>query len=167
MAGIHASRLLICDDEAAFGRFVKNVADELGYVVCVTVIRRELEQGWSAKAIFQRHADKLTAISYPQFLRYIHQLKSGAAPGEANKTVYAPASGRFVNPAAPQPDPRAAGRSPAPREPAASETTASSKTTRHTAGNHGLAAAACLEPSAEQRRPDMVKMEASNGRREE
>src|SRR5512132_4331684 len=29
-------RLLICDDEPAFGRFVKNVAEELGYVVRVT-----------------------------------------------------------------------------------------------------------------------------------
>ena len=29
-------RLLICDDEPAFGRFVKNVAEDLGYAVCVT-----------------------------------------------------------------------------------------------------------------------------------
>jgi CheY-like chemotaxis protein len=29
-------RLLICDDEPAFGRFVKNVAEDLGYVVRVT-----------------------------------------------------------------------------------------------------------------------------------
>ena len=29
-------RLLICDDEPAFGRFVKNVAEELGYAVRVT-----------------------------------------------------------------------------------------------------------------------------------
>ena len=29
-------RLLICDDEPAFGRFVKNVAEDLGYGVCVT-----------------------------------------------------------------------------------------------------------------------------------
>ena len=29
-------RLLICDDEPAFGRFVKNVAEELGYTVRVT-----------------------------------------------------------------------------------------------------------------------------------
>ncbi len=29
-------RLLICDDEPAFGRFVKNVAEDLGYAVRVT-----------------------------------------------------------------------------------------------------------------------------------
>jgi CheY-like chemotaxis protein len=29
-------RLLICDDEPAFGRFVKNVAENLGYTVHVT-----------------------------------------------------------------------------------------------------------------------------------
>lgn len=29
-------RLLICDDEPAFGRFVKNVAEDLGYTVHVT-----------------------------------------------------------------------------------------------------------------------------------
>ena len=29
-------RLLICDDEPAFGRFVKHVAEELGYAVRVT-----------------------------------------------------------------------------------------------------------------------------------
>ena len=30
------NRLLICDDEPAFGRFVQNVAEDLGYEVCVT-----------------------------------------------------------------------------------------------------------------------------------
>lgn len=29
-------RLLICDDEPAFGRLVKHVAEDLGYTVCVT-----------------------------------------------------------------------------------------------------------------------------------
>jgi CheY-like chemotaxis protein len=29
-------RLLICDDEAAFGRFVRNVAEDLGYTVQLT-----------------------------------------------------------------------------------------------------------------------------------
>jgi DNA-binding response OmpR family regulator len=33
---IQGKRLLICDDEPAFGRFVKNVAEELGYEVRVT-----------------------------------------------------------------------------------------------------------------------------------
>ena len=34
-------RLLICDDEPAFGRFVKNVAEDLGYAVRVTT------EGWA------------------------------------------------------------------------------------------------------------------------
>ena len=29
-------RLLVCDDEPAFGRFVQNVAEDLGYEVRVT-----------------------------------------------------------------------------------------------------------------------------------
>jgi CheY-like chemotaxis protein len=36
MAGVQDGRLLICDDEPAFGRLVKNVAEGLGYSVCVT-----------------------------------------------------------------------------------------------------------------------------------
>jgi CheY-like chemotaxis protein len=35
-AGMHDKRLLVCDDEPRFGRFVKNVAEDLGYTVCVT-----------------------------------------------------------------------------------------------------------------------------------
>jgi CheY-like chemotaxis protein len=34
--GMHDKRLLVCDDEPRFGRFVKNVAEDLGYTVCVT-----------------------------------------------------------------------------------------------------------------------------------
>ena len=36
MVGVQEKRLLICDDEAAFGRFVQNVAEDLGYEVRVT-----------------------------------------------------------------------------------------------------------------------------------
>jgi len=36
MAGMGGKRLLICDDEPAFGRFVRHVAEELGYTVRVT-----------------------------------------------------------------------------------------------------------------------------------
>jgi CheY-like chemotaxis protein len=36
MVGMQDKRLLICDDEAAFGRFVQNVAEEFGYEVRVT-----------------------------------------------------------------------------------------------------------------------------------
>jgi CheY-like chemotaxis protein len=36
MAEMHAQRLLICDDEPAFCRLIKNVAEDLGYAVGVT-----------------------------------------------------------------------------------------------------------------------------------
>jgi CheY-like chemotaxis protein len=35
-------RLLVCDDEPAFGRFVRNVAEDMGYVVAVTASGQEL-----------------------------------------------------------------------------------------------------------------------------
>jgi hypothetical protein len=38
-------------------------------------IETELAAGWTAKAIYDRHADKLTTISYTQFARYCRQLK--------------------------------------------------------------------------------------------
>lgn len=34
-------------------------------------VRDELEQGWTAKAIFERHRDKLGTMSYRQFMRHI------------------------------------------------------------------------------------------------
>jgi hypothetical protein len=36
-------------------------------------IRTELEQGWTAKAIFERHNARLGIMSYRQFLRHILQ----------------------------------------------------------------------------------------------
>lgn len=36
MPARHDKRLLVCDDEPAFGRYIKNVAESLGYAVCVT-----------------------------------------------------------------------------------------------------------------------------------
>ena len=38
-------RLLSCDDEAAFGRFVNNVAGDLGYAVRVTTEGHCLHRG--------------------------------------------------------------------------------------------------------------------------
>jgi hypothetical protein len=35
------------------------------------MVRNELEQGWTAKTIFERHRDKLGTTSYRQFLRHI------------------------------------------------------------------------------------------------
>lgn len=42
------NRLLICDDEAAFGRFVNNVAEELGYKVCVTTDGRAFIEAYDS-----------------------------------------------------------------------------------------------------------------------
>jgi hypothetical protein len=41
-------------------------------------IEAELKEGWTAKAIYNRHSDKLTTISYPQFARYCRLLKQPA-----------------------------------------------------------------------------------------
>ena len=50
-----------------------------------TTIDTELKEGWTAKSIYDRHANKLTAISYPQFVRYCRLLKQPApsAPADA------------------------------------------------------------------------------------
>jgi DNA-binding response OmpR family regulator len=37
MVGMQDKRLLICDDEAAFGRLIENVAEKFGYEVRVTI----------------------------------------------------------------------------------------------------------------------------------
>lgn len=41
-------RLLICDDEPAFGRFVKNVAEDVGYAVRVTTDGRAFIEAYSS-----------------------------------------------------------------------------------------------------------------------
>ena len=41
-------RLLICDDEAAFGRFVQNVAEDLGYEVRVTTDGRAFIEAYDS-----------------------------------------------------------------------------------------------------------------------
>ena len=41
-------RLLICDDEPAFGRFVKNVAEDLGYEVRVTTDGRAFIEAYGS-----------------------------------------------------------------------------------------------------------------------
>jgi CheY-like chemotaxis protein len=42
------NRLLICDDEPAFGRFVKNVAEDLGYQVEVTTTWQAFMRAYQA-----------------------------------------------------------------------------------------------------------------------
>lgn len=46
MARMQDKRLLICDDEPAFGRFVKNVAEDLGYEVEVTTTWQAFMQAY-------------------------------------------------------------------------------------------------------------------------
>lgn len=46
--GTHEKRLLICDDEPAFGRFVKNVAEDLGYAVRVTTEGRAFIEAYGS-----------------------------------------------------------------------------------------------------------------------
>jgi hypothetical protein len=53
-------------------------------------IETELNEGWTAKAIYTRHSEKLQAISYTQFARYCRQLKqpvqpTAAAPGPSSE----------------------------------------------------------------------------------
>ena len=46
MAMVYDRRLLICDDEPAFGRFVKNVAEQLGYALCLTTDGNEFIEAY-------------------------------------------------------------------------------------------------------------------------
>lgn len=78
-------------------RTIRGIA-RVTFIAHLAVIRTELEQGWTAKAIYERHPDKLGAMSYPQFARYVRQLKEGAGLGTAIKAVYSPATGRFSDP---------------------------------------------------------------------
>ena len=44
----NAERLLICDDEPAFGRYVRNVAEDMGYRVVVTSSGQEFIASYEA-----------------------------------------------------------------------------------------------------------------------
>ena len=46
--GMQEKRLLICDDEPAFGRFVQNVAEDLGYDVRVTTEGRAFIEAYNS-----------------------------------------------------------------------------------------------------------------------
>ncbi len=48
----------------------------VAFIANLVAIRTELAEGWTAKSIYDRHADKLAGrISYPQFVRYVRQLR--------------------------------------------------------------------------------------------
>jgi CheY-like chemotaxis protein len=48
MIGMHDKRLLICDDEPAFGRLVESVAEDLGYAVRVTTDGRAFIEAYGS-----------------------------------------------------------------------------------------------------------------------
>jgi CheY-like chemotaxis protein len=48
MVGMQDKRLLICDDKPAFGRFVQNVAEDLGYEVRVTTEGRAFIEAYKS-----------------------------------------------------------------------------------------------------------------------
>jgi hypothetical protein len=78
------------------------------------MIRTELEQGWTAKAIFERHHAKLGTMSYRQFLRHIAQ-ELGPDVGRSLVARSSPPRGD-PPPALPAADPPAAAApSPSPQ----------------------------------------------------
>lgn len=54
----------------------------VAFIAHLDTIKAELEQGYTAQAIYERHKARLaTAISYPQFTRYVRQLRDdGVTP---------------------------------------------------------------------------------------
>ena len=48
----------------------------VAFIANLATIRTELAEGWTAKSIYDRHANKLAGkVSYPQFVRYVRQLR--------------------------------------------------------------------------------------------
>ena len=79
------------------------------------MIRTELEQGWTAKAIFERHHAKLGTMSYRQFLRHIAQelgpdvgrsLVARSPPPRGDPTPALPAAAEPPAAIAPSPSPQ-------------------------------------------------------------
>lgn len=49
----------------------------VAFIANLAAIKSELAEGWTAKSIYDRHADKLAGkISYPQFVRYVRTLRT-------------------------------------------------------------------------------------------
>ena len=61
-------------------------------------IRTELDQGWPAKAVFDRHIAGLDVMSYRQFSRYVRQLKDGSGFEEATNVVGATTGNTAASP---------------------------------------------------------------------
>ena len=51
----------------------------VAFIAILPAIKTELAEGYTAKLIFERHADKLAGkISYPQFVRYVRPLREAS-----------------------------------------------------------------------------------------
>ena len=80
----------------------------VAFIANLPAIKTELAEGWTAKSIYDRHADKLAGkISYPQFIRYVRALRN--APSNAKP----PAPAASVPAAIAQPSPLPATGNPA------------------------------------------------------
>lgn len=40
------------------------------------LVRKAVEEGWSAKAIYEQNQPKLASISYRQFVRYVNEMRN-------------------------------------------------------------------------------------------
>lgn len=53
----------------------------MAFIANLATIKTELAEGWTAKSIYDRLADKLAGrVSYPQFVRYVRQLREDGTP---------------------------------------------------------------------------------------
>jgi hypothetical protein len=75
------------------------------------IIRAELEQGWPARAIYDRHIATLDVMSYRQFARYVSALRT-----EWSVSLPAP-GGEGLRPVAALPSPSSLSPDPDPRAP--------------------------------------------------
>ena len=51
----------------------------VAFIAILPAIKTELAEGYTAKLIFEKHADKLAGkISYPQFVRYVRPLREAS-----------------------------------------------------------------------------------------
>ncbi len=62
----------------------------VAFIAILPAIKTELAEGYTAKLIFEKHADKLAGrISYPQFVRYVRPLRD-ASPLPTKPTLGSP-----------------------------------------------------------------------------
>lgn len=54
------------------------------------MVKQALDEGWSARAIYELNREKLAGISYRHFLRYVNEMRP--PPPAASRAVSAPSS---------------------------------------------------------------------------